>query len=42
MKVNDYNKKTKREYRKFMNDEKKAFNDGKRDSKHAMCEGNLW
>lgn len=37
-----YNKRTDTTYRKFMKNERKAFNAGKRDSHHAECEGNLW
>lgn len=42
MKIKKYNKKVKRQYEKYMKNEKKAFNEGKRDSHPATCEGNLW
>jgi len=42
MKVDEYNKKVDRKYREFRRKEKRAFNQGKRDSNPATCEGNLW
>lgn len=37
-----FNKSVDRHHRRFIEDERKAFNEGKRNSKHATCEGNLW
>jgi hypothetical protein len=40
--MDDELKKIDKQYKEFMEKEKRRFRKGIRNSKHAECEGNLW